>query len=135
MLRTVFGCALGVSLSGLAVDAHHSIASVYDGSRQVRVEGVVTEFRFVNPHPLLGIVVDDGSGIEQEWWLEMDNLSELAAIGMTRETLKRGDRVTISGSPARVEPRRLYIRRLDRQADGLVYEQVGATPRLDVAPR
>ena len=36
-----------------SAQAHHSIAAVYDGSRQQRLEGVVSEFQFVNPHPFV----------------------------------------------------------------------------------
>ena len=60
----------------------------------------------------------------------MDNRFELAGIGMTGDTLKPGDRVVVTGSLGRTEPRTLYIRRLDRPADGFRYEQVGSRPRV-----
>ena len=61
----------------------------------------------------------------------MDNRFELADIGMTSETLKPGDRVVVTGSLGRTEPRTLYIRQLDRPADGFRYEQVGSRPRVN----
>ncbi len=110
----------------IAVAMHHSIAGVYDSSRQVSLEGVVAEFHFVNPHPFLIVEVNN-----ELWKLEMDNLSELVEVGMTKETLKSGDRVVVSGSPARSIPLRgLYIRKLDRPSDGFRYEQVGTSPRV-----
>ena len=118
--------AITVAVAG----AHHSIASVYDGNRQVTVEGAVTRFQFVNPHPLLTVEVTGGSGTPQQWLLEMDNRSELAAVGMTGETLKPGDRVVVTGSAAREPSNRLYIYRLDRPADGFRYEQIGSSPRI-----
>ena len=63
-------------LASLAADAHHSIAAVYDGTRQQRVEGVVAEFQFVNPHPFV-IVTVEANGAEESWRLEMDNRFEL----------------------------------------------------------
>jgi hypothetical protein len=75
------------------------------------------------------IDVEDGSGRAQ-WLLEMDNRSELARIGMTSQTLKQGDRIVVTGSPARGGRQSLYIRRLDRAADGFRYEQVGRSPRI-----
>jgi hypothetical protein len=66
------------------------------------------------------------------WQLEMDNRTELAAIGITEETWKPGDRVVAMGSLGKKEPQRLYLRRLDRPADGLRYEQVGSRPRIGV---
>jgi hypothetical protein len=109
-------------------DAHHSISAVYDGSRQQRLEGVVAEFRFVNPHPFVIVTVEPGG---EQWRLEMDNRSELAGIGVTGGTLKPGDRVVVSGSLGRNEPRTLYIRELERPADGFRYEQVGSRPRIN----
>lgn len=109
--------------------AHHSIAGVYDSARSTTVEGRVTEFRFVNPHPLLFIEVETPGGM-QSWQLEMDNRFELVAIGMAEDTFVLGDRVVATGSLGRTEPQRLYLRKLDRPADGLLYEQRGMTPIL-----
>ena len=65
----------------------------------------------------------------------MDNRWELVEVGMTRETLKRGDRIIVTGSPAREQAASLYIRKLDRPADGFQYEQVGSSPRIRVRPQ
>lgn len=121
--------AVALALQGAPVAAHHSIAAVYDSSRQQRVEGVVAEFQFVNPHPFV-IVAVGADGAEESWRLEMDNRFELQSIGMTGETLQPGDRVVVTGSLGRMDARTLYIRRLDRPADGFRYEQVGSRPRI-----
>jgi hypothetical protein len=114
--------------------AHHSIGAVYDGSRPQRIEGVVVEFQFVNPHPFV-IVTVGPDGASESWRLEMDNRFELAGIGMTDSTLQPGDRVVVTGSPGRTEARTLYIRQLDRPADGFRYEQVGSRPRVSTDRR
>ena len=50
--------------------------------RQTTVEGVVREFRFVNPHPFVMIDVTAARGGEaQTWQLELDNRYELTEIG------------------------------------------------------
>jgi hypothetical protein len=110
--------------------AHHSIAGVYDGSRQVTLDGSVAQFHYVNPHPFVTIDVKNAGGTTEQWKCEMDNRHELADVGMTAETLKQGDRVVVIGSPARAQSQSLYIRRLDRPADGFRYEQVGSSPRV-----
>ncbi len=114
-----------------AVQAHHSIAAVYDSSRQLRVEGSVVEFQFVNPHPILIIDAASDGGAPQQWRLEMDNRSELAGIGIDADTFKPGDRVVAGGSAARERAQALYLLRLDRPADGLRYEQIGSRPWVD----
>ena len=107
--------------------AHHSISAVYDSSKRVTIEGVVSEFRFVNPHPYLVVDVADGERTEA-YHLELDNRGELAAVGMTAATLRPGDRLVITGSQSRSAPRSLYVRKLVRPTDGFEYEQVGASP-------
>jgi hypothetical protein len=130
MQRWILAAAAGIAVSGSAISAHHSIAAAYDSGRQVTVKGVVSQFLFVTPHPILGIDVVDDAGAPQQWRLEMDNRSELTEVGMSADTLKRGDRVVVTGSPGRNQPQTLYIRRLERPADGFWYEQVGTRPRI-----
>jgi len=76
------------------------------------------------------VEVKQDSGGAQQWRLDMDNLRELVQAGMTSQTLKPGDRIVVTGSPARAKSQSLYIRRLDRPADGFQYEQVGNSPRI-----
>ena len=113
---------------------HHSLAGVYDGSKQVTVEGVVARFYFVNPHPYLTVTVKDANGKSADWRFEMDNRFELEAIGMTSASFSKGDRITASGSRGHRDANSLYIRRLDRASDGFWYEQVGSTPSVGRRP-
>ena len=128
-----FAAALVIGGEGLL--AHHSISSIYDSSRRATLEGVVTQFQLVNPHPFLIIDVKDGTGRAREWRLEMDNRSELAAIGVAAETFKPGDRVVVTGSLARAQGESMYLLRLDRPADGFWYEQVGQSPKIRTPAR
>jgi hypothetical protein len=124
-----------IAICSAAPSAHHSIAGVYDSSQPVKIEGSVVEFQFINPHPLITVAVKDAGGAEEQWRLEMDNRRELAAVGVTTTTLQPGDRVVVSGSRSRSERNRLYIRRLDRPADGFWYEQVGGSPKTSYRSR
>src|SRR5262249_52285148 len=96
MKRWIVFFIVGIGIGRTEANAHHSIAGVYDSSKQVTIEGVVTEFRFVNPHPFVIVDVKQ-DGRMQEWKLEMDNRSELVDVGMTGQTLMRGDRVIVTG--------------------------------------
>lgn len=118
-LRTLVVAAV---LAGQAASlaGHHSIASVYDGSRRLTLEAIVAEFQFVNPHPFILVDVDRNGRVER-WTLEMDNRWELAELGFKADTLKPGDRIVVSGSPARHEGNRLYVRRLERPSDRFSY--------------
>ena len=113
----------------IAALAHHSLSGIYDTGRQVTMEGVVTEFRFINPHPFVMIEIKT-FGEPEIWQFELDNRSELVQIGMTEKTLKQGDRLVVVGNPGRGQTRSVYVNRLDRPSDGLRYEQIGTTPRI-----
>ena len=122
--------ALGCAIAATPAWAHHAISAIYDSSKRATVEGAVHEFQFINPHPFVFVDVKNDRGTQQ-WKLEMDNRSELVAVGMTAQTLKRGDRVVVSGSPIRSpQTQALYIRKLERPSDGFQYEQVGSSPRI-----
>ena len=120
--------AAGVAVSGMVAHAHHSISTVYDGSRKVTVEGLVVQFHLVNPHPFVMVEVKDASGKAQQWRLEMDNRSELAEIGVTTETLKPGDWVVVAGSPARAQSNSLL-----RPPDSIGPPTASATSRSATA--
>jgi hypothetical protein len=132
MKRWALLVAAAIAVGGTATHAHHSISSLYDSSRQVTIEGIVAEFKLVDPHPFLFVDVKDRTGEAQRWQLEMDNRRELVSIGVTTSTFKPGDLVVVTGSLARKSGQRLYLLRLDRRADGFWYEQVGTSPRIRI---
>ena len=122
--------AVAMAVGSVTALGHHSIAGVYDSSRQATLEGEIAQFELINPHPFLWINVTDRAGSTKRWRLEMDNRSELVAIGVTANTFPLGDRVVVKGSLARTQPQALYLLRLDRPADGFWYQQVGGSPRI-----
>ena len=113
------GVAAVLMIAGAVAQAHHSVAGAYHDTREVTIDGVITGFRFVNPHPWID-VAESRSG--QSWRLDMDNRREFEAVGFVAGDLKLGDRVVVSGILARREANRLYIMRLDRPADGFGFE-------------
>jgi hypothetical protein len=128
-MRRVACLAFGLILVGGGAAAHHAIGSVYDTSQSLRIKGTITVFRFVDPHPTAALEVQGEAGPEI-WQIEMDNRREMARAGMTPESLQPGDAVVVAGSPARIAPRTLYVRRLDRPAAGFWSEQAGRSPEI-----
>jgi len=117
-------------LVAVTADAHHSIAGMYDQSRRVTLDGVIAQYQFVNPHPFVVVNVTSTNGTAQTWKAELDNRWELQNIGMTPTTFNVGERVVVSGSPGRDRTPLLYVWRLERPADGFLYEQIGTSPRV-----
>ena len=61
--------------------AHHSFAPVYDAKRTITVQGVVTEFRLINPHALMLMEVTDDTGKVVTWTVEFAGRLNLFAVG------------------------------------------------------
>jgi Family of unknown function (DUF6152) len=125
-------CALTISISSIHGRAHHSLSGSYEMNREITIEGLVTVFQFINPHPFVTVSVESPRGEKQQWRAELDNRSELVDIGMTSETFKPGDRVIIVGNPGHDKAQTIYVRRLNRPSDGLKYEQPDTTPSIQI---
>lgn len=79
---------------------HHAAAGI-DPEGSVTVKGVVTEFRWANPHSWIEMDVVNPQGVTQSWNFEMNPPSYLVRAGWTRSTLKPGDEVTVTARPFR----------------------------------
>jgi Family of unknown function (DUF6152) len=130
----LFVASAALSVLSVTADAHHSIAGMYDQSQRVMLNGVIAQYQFVNPHPFVIVDVTATTGTTQ-WKAELDNRWELQNVGMTPTTFNAGDRVVVSGSPGRDRTPLLYVWRLERPADGFLYEQVGTSPRVSRSRR
>jgi hypothetical protein len=91
-------------IAAAPVAAHHG-AGVFEPEKKVTVEGTVTDFQFVNPHVLVYINVRGADGKEVQWGGELTSPNRLArdqrAVKWHKEILKPGDRITMTGHPAR----------------------------------
>ena len=75
--------------------AHHG-AAAYDMSKPVVLkDATVTEFLWINPHPLIKADYKDEQGNVQHWTMEMGSTVSAGLIGWTRTTLAHGDVVTL----------------------------------------
>ena len=89
-----------VLLAGLAATespllAHHG-AAAYDMSKPIVLkDATVTEFLWINPHPLIKADFKDEKGNVQKWTMEMGSTVSAQLIGWTRTTLNFGDVVTL----------------------------------------
>lgn len=99
------------------VTAHHSFAVHFVGDEQVQVSGVVTSFRFSNPHGVLEWTATDEDGNEVEWRAETNSPNVLRRRGWSRDSLQPGDEVTVTGFPSREDDTYMRISRVEF-ADG-----------------
>lgn len=82
------------------VAAHHA-GSAFDNTRELTVAGVVKEFKWVNPHTWLYLMVPNEKGEMVEWKLEGGSISILGRAGWNSKILQPGDKITVTVTPLR----------------------------------
>ena len=99
-----------------AAGAHHGWTE-FDSTREVTMEGTVTDFHFVNPHCVVEFDVKDADGQIHTWQGEFSNPAQLARKGWTAAALESGQKLTIGGYPAKNKARAIHVTRI-RLANG-----------------
>lgn len=117
--------AVTVSRAG----SHHAFSPVYDSKRTITIDGVVTQFRFVNPHAMMLMEVKDKTGKVVTWNVEFAGRLNLEEAGWTADSIKAGEYVTVTGNPTWTASQRMAFVRLVR-ADGTTLEP-GRVQRLN----
>jgi len=74
--------------------AHHSHGN-YQLTEYTLLEGTVKEFHMVNPHTWIYLEVTDAGGQANLWALETTGIRGLTRIGVTRDTVKVGDTISV----------------------------------------
>ena len=104
-------------MSATAALPHHAFSPVYDDQKLITVTGVVTQFKFVNPHAMMYMDVKDASGKVTKWTVEFAGRLNLSNVGWTEQSIKTGERVTVTGNPTHTGSDRMAFKKLVR-ADG-----------------
>src|SRR5688572_29308691 len=102
--RFVAGVVLcGALLAASSLQAHHSLAGVYDMKKVERATGVVQKFAFTNPHGALHIAIKNEQGELKVWQLTTGSANVLTNLGVTAtgpNRVKSGDEITVTFNPA-----------------------------------
>jgi hypothetical protein len=77
--------------------AHHGAAS-YDISKMTTLKGTVTSIQWMNPHAEIDIDVNDPAGKAQKYIVESVSPLGLSRNGWTKDSLKPGDQITVTGN-------------------------------------
>ncbi len=100
----VAAVAGSVLLQGPAA-AHHSFAAEFDRALPVTVTGTVTKVEWENPHARFYIdAKDETTGQIVNWDFELASPNGLMRRGWTRNSMKLGDTVTVTGHRAKNNP-------------------------------
>lgn len=96
-LKTIRLCSF-LSLLSVPALAHHSTAA-FDNEKVVRIEGTITQFRWINPHASIKLEGDASEGPDGLWTVEMTAPNSLLQQGWKRTSLKVGDKVVMFVNP------------------------------------
>ncbi len=90
-----------ILLTGIALPlvAHH--ASYFDPERIVTVSGTVARFEWTNPHAFLFVDAETAEGGIERWMVEGRSPTQLMRTGWTRQTIRPGETITVTGRPPR----------------------------------
>jgi hypothetical protein len=85
-------------LSASPLRAHHAFAAEFDDKRPVHFpDATVTKVEFINPHSWIHVNVKQPDGTAENWAIEAGSPNILMRRGVTRETLKVGDKIVVDG--------------------------------------
>lgn len=125
----VMRCAFPILLvtaalvSGGRAYGHHSFAATYFVDQEITIDGTLTQFLYRNPHSFVKVDAKDDKGEITTWSIEWGGVAQLTQQHVTRDTLKPGDRVIVTGNPGRdPSEHRIRLRKIVRPSDGWNWE-------------
>ena len=110
-LLAALAATMGAWILSGALYAHHS-DTTYDSEHPITLKGTVTEFAFVNPHTQIRFEVKGAEGNVEKWTVVSASPRRLRRVGWNAKTLKPGDEITVTGTPARDGSKTMSNRRL-----------------------
>jgi hypothetical protein len=96
-------CGWLMAASG-SLQAHHSLAGVYDIKKETELSGTVASVKFSNPHGSLAVAVKNADGSTTEWVMTLGSATALAQRGIGKtgpNALHTGDTITVKFLPAK----------------------------------
>jgi len=112
-LVVLFFAVAALAGVGTRLPAHHSFAATYREDERVTIQGELVQFLFRNPHSFVQINVTEKDGTVRRYAVEWGGSSQLGGQGVNAQTLKVGDKVIITGSPARGYPAEPRVRMIE----------------------
>ena len=103
MKNPLLGLAFGIAslvVTTTPLVAHHGAAS-FDTTKELTLQGTVTEWIWANPHCFLKFDAKDDSGTVRNWVVETGNPTDISRSGWARTSFKVGDMVTVNVQPVK----------------------------------
>ena len=101
LLVTCGFLVVGLVITGVALQAHHAVAGVYDLNKEVVLIGKLKKLNFTNPHASIELSVPDKDGKVTDWILTTASVTVLTREGINKTSMKPGEILKVTVLPAR----------------------------------
>ena len=94
----------GLVLASASLQAHHSLAGVYDMRKEGEMAGAFVSIKLTNPHGSLTLAVMNPDGTKTDWVFTLGSATALAQRGVGKtgpNALHAGDKISVKYIPAR----------------------------------
>jgi hypothetical protein len=82
--------------------AHYAFAAEFDENKPVKFsDATVTKVQLINPHSWIYVDVKMPNGTTENWAIEAGSPNVLLRRGITKTTLKAGDKIVVDGYQAK----------------------------------
>jgi len=100
-LKVISLAAIAVAVFTVPALGHHSF-TMFDETKPTTLSGTVRDFEWTNPHAWLRVMVkDEKTGKSVLWAYELSSTARLITMGMSANSFKAGDMVSVTFHPMR----------------------------------
>jgi len=97
----ILGAGIIALSASVPVLAHHAFSAEFDASAPVTLRGPVTKIEWINPHAWIHMETKGTGGKPEVWMVEGGTPNTLQRNGISRDSIKVGTEIVVSGYRAK----------------------------------